>query len=138
MNKEHLQILDRFWEAFSAWDVPAAMKLFAQDATYEDLAARHLARGVSEITEFWNSLFANISRQDYEGVRDTVFVACDGHYAVEWTMQFRLEGSFGEVKGSGQKVRFRGASVGRITDGLIVFQRDYWDTGTVLEQLQRN
>jgi steroid delta-isomerase-like uncharacterized protein len=135
VNPQHVEVLDRFWKAFAEWDVPGAMALFHADATYEDFGARHLSKGVQEITAFWSSYFENVSKRDFLAQRDTTCLAEDGHYAMEWTMQFRLEGSFGTVKGHGQKVRFRGVSFGRIVDGKIAFQRDYWDSGTVLEQL---
>ena len=136
MQREDSEVVARFWKAFAERDVPAAMALFHADATYEDLGARHLCTGLPEITAFWNSYFENVSSRDFVAQRDTTLIAPDGHYATEWTMQFRLEGSFGDIKGTGQKLRFRGVSVGRIVGGLIAFQRDYWDTGTVMEQLK--
>src|SRR5262245_55739144 len=135
MQSTHSDVIARFWAAFGERDVPAAMALFHQDATYEDLGARHLCTGLQEITAFWNSFFENVSARDFVAQRDTTVIAPDGYYATEWTMQFRLEGSFGEIKGTGQKLRFRGASVGPIVSGLIAVQRDYWDCATVLQQL---
>jgi ketosteroid isomerase-like protein len=135
MQSEYSDVVARFWKAFAGRDVPGAMALFHADATYEDFGARHLCTGLREITAFWNSFFENVSERDFLAQRDTTVLAADGHYATEWTMQFRLEGSFGDIKGTGQKLRFQGASVGRIVGGLIAFQRDYWDSGTVLQQL---
>jgi len=112
--------------------------LFTEDSTYEDLGARHLSAGLKEITAFWQSFFDSVPKQDYLPVRDRIFIAPDGHYGMEWTMQFRLEGTFGDVTGRGEIVRFRGSSIGRLADGHIAWQRDYWDTGTVLEQIRNS
>lgn len=136
MSRDPMQILNQFWTAFSTMDLPMAMDLFTEESTYEDLGARHFSRGLDEISAFWQSFFDNVPKRDYKPVRDNVFVAPDGHYGVEWTMQFRLEGSFGEVKGQGQIVRFRGSSIGRLADGHIAWQRDYWDTAAVIEQIK--
>lgn len=136
MSRSHTQILDQFWKAFSTHDTQLAMELFAESSTYEDLGARHLSRGLKEIEAFWQGFFDNVPKEDYLPTRDRVIVAPDGQYAIEWTMQFRLSGEFGGVKGNGQVVRFRGASVGQIEGEHIAWQRDYWDTSTVIEQLQ--
>ncbi|MFA5630468.1 MAG: ester cyclase [Porticoccaceae bacterium] len=136
MSRSHAQILDQFWKAFSTHNTALAMELFSENSTYEDLGARHLAKGLKEIEAFWQGFFDNVPKEGYAPVRDRVFVAPDGHYATEWTMQFRLDGEFGGVQGNGKVVRFRGASVGCIEGDHIAWQRDYWDTAAVIEQIQ--
>lgn len=65
----------------------------------------------------------------------TVATTTDGEHVLEWTFRGVLENDFGELPGRGQPVDLKGVSV--ITtdgDGLIVEERVYWDTATLMAQ----
>src|SRR5207248_152499 len=126
-------VLDRFWKSFAAKDVEGAVACFSDDIEYEDLCIDHVARGRAEVLRMWQMWF-DAAADSFEAELDQAVIGPDG-YALEWVVRGRLNGSFGVIQGTGQAFEVRGTSVGRVADGAIVQNRDYWNLASILRQL---
>jgi ketosteroid isomerase-like protein len=101
-----------FIDYFAAWeslDVDTVLAYFTDDIAYEDTTIGHSAAGNKQMRRFIQGSFDNVpdAKFDYVGHHMT---ATD--FAVEWVMQ---------------PMNVRGVSVGKLRDGKICEQRDYWN-----------
>lgn len=101
-----------FQEYLSSWatgDVDAVMAFFTDDVEYEDTTIRHAASGTKQMRRFVQASLANVPDAHF----DYVSHHCTGtEYAIEWVMQ---------------PMNVRGVSVGKLRDGKIAANRDYWN-----------
>jgi ketosteroid isomerase-like protein len=101
-----------FEQYLACWDnhdVEGVLAWMTDDALYEDVTLGHAARGRDGLRRFVEASFANVpqAKMDFVGGFD------DGEsYAFQWVMQ---------------PMGVRGASVGRLRDGKIVENHDYWN-----------
>jgi hypothetical protein len=103
----------RYLDAWGAHDVDALMAFFTDDIAFRDTTTGHGATGTSKMRRFVEASFASYPVSRFE-LRSHV---CDaGSFAMEWVMH---------------PAGINGVSFGRIVDGRIAEQRDYWD-GRVL------
>lgn len=101
-----------FVDYFKAWDdldLEAVLAFFADDIVYEDTTIKHGAKGPDQMRKFIQASFDNVpdAKFDYIG-----HVMTDTDFAVEWVMQ---------------PMKVRGVSIGKLRDGKICEQRDYWN-----------
>lgn len=132
---DYERIIKRFWSAFEDFDSP--MELFNEDSVYEDLGTEDSHKGLADIKAFWDKFYANTAREDFHAILDKWFVDDQGNYALEWTMKTVMHGEWGGNEAYGKTVQFRGASVGRIVNGIIVHHSDYWNASSVSKQLAK-
>ena len=97
--------------------MPAYLALFA-DALVMHLPGRaEPIRGKAAYAKLVDASFRRLRPVAWEFHR----LAVDGdHVLSEWTLA-------GEVRRSGQPLRWRGMAICRIADGLIQEWREYWD-----------
>src|SRR6266508_7001651 len=101
-----------FTDYLSAWDgldVERVVAFFTGDIVFEDTTVGHKASGPRQIRRFVQASFDNVPDARFEYVRH---FATDSDYAIEWVMQ---------------PMNVRGVSVGRLRDGKICENRDYWN-----------
>ncbi|CAB4581376.1 unannotated protein [freshwater metagenome] len=99
----------RYLSAWGARDVDALMAFFTDDVVFRDTTTGHGATGSAKMRRFAEASFASYPDSHFE-LRTHV---CDGTtFAMEWVMRP------GDIPG---------VSFGRIIDGRIAEQRDYWD-----------
>ncbi len=101
-----------FQDYFAAWDrldLDGVLGYFTDDVVYEDTTIKHGASGVKQMRKFVQASFDNVpdAAFDYIG-----HVMTDSDFAVEWVMQ---------------PMNVRGVSIGKLRDGKICEQRDYWN-----------
>ena len=104
--------MPNFIDYFKAWDdldVDAVLAFFTDDVVYEDTTINHGATGREQMRRFVQSSFDNLSNVTFDYVGE---VTTDDAFAVEWVMQ---------------PMNVRGVSIGKLRDGKIAEQRDYWD-----------
>ncbi|MFZ9675392.1 MAG: nuclear transport factor 2 family protein [Ilumatobacteraceae bacterium] len=100
---------ERYLAAWSAGDIDAMMTWFTDDIDFRDMTMKHGARGSEKMRRFVEASFASFP----DGRFRLDSHVCDGDtFAMEWTMQP------GDIPG---------VSFGRVVDGRIAEQRDYWD-----------
>jgi hypothetical protein len=104
---------DNFFKDYLAsWDTLQAdnvMPFFTDDVVYEDTTLGHGARGAKQMRRFVQASFDNVpeARMQYVG-----HFATDTDYAMEWVMN---------------PMGVRGISIGKLRDGKISENRDYWN-----------
>ncbi len=101
-----------FVDYFGAWDrldIEAVLAFFTDDVVFEDTTLGHGANGLGQMRRFVQASFDNLphARFDYVG-----HVLAGADFAVEWVMR---------------PMNVRGLSIGRLRDGRICEQRDYWN-----------
>ncbi|BCZ22061.1 nuclear transport factor 2 family protein [Mycobacterium senriense] len=126
-------MLTRYWNAFAAKDVPAALACFTDDISYEDLAVQQIHRGKDSVQAFWD-LYFEAAGDSFNAVQESLVVDEDS-YSFEWTVSGVIDGSFGVFTGQGQQFTIRGISTGVIRGELIAQNRDYWNLADVLRQI---
>ena len=103
---------DFFRGYFKAWDdldLDAVLAYFTDDIVYEDTTIKHGAKGTEQMRAFVQASFTNVPDAKFDHVGD---VMTDDGFAVEWVMQ---------------PMNVRGVSIGKLRDGKICEQRDYWN-----------
>ncbi len=101
-----------FNDYFTAWggpDLDAVLAYFTDDIVYEDTTIKHGATGTKQMRRFIQASFDNVPGARFEPVGEVV---TDDAFAVEWVMQ---------------PMNVRGISIGKLRDGKICEQRDYWN-----------
>jgi steroid delta-isomerase-like uncharacterized protein len=125
--------VDRYLDAWNSHDGSQVTAFMADDVTYDDLAGGASYQGrdavrayVDQTHEFSTDYrFATVSAQA-EGRR----------YAIEWEMFGTNTGPSGGFPATGNRYRFRGASIGELDDdGRITLNRDYWNLAAYLVQV---
>ena len=101
-----------FADYLAAWDtldVDTVMSYFTDDIQYEDTTIGHGAQGAKQMRGFVKASFQNVpdARFEYVGHHST-----GSDYAIEWIMQ---------------PMNVRGVSIGKLRDGKISENRDYWN-----------
>jgi hypothetical protein len=102
-----------FVEYLKSWETndPEAVAAFAcEDVEFEDVGAGHRLVGRDRLAKFAAKSFKLVPGATFDFV-DGAQLGDDYHF--EWVMQ---------------PMGVRGASVGRLRDGKIAWQRDYWNS----------
>lgn len=119
--------------AWSAHDVPALLRHFAEDAVYADAALGVAKTGHEQIGAFMAFFF-----DCYHDVAYACRSALSEGDALawEWTLTARYaKTSHTGIPANGQPIRIEGCSILRLRDGLIVNNTDYWNYDTMAKQI---
>ena len=118
------------WNRHSAVDVAAFM---TEDAVFVDNALGETVHGPQEIGGRVEAMLTGFS-SDFALTLQHAVVTSTG-FATEWTMRGTHDGSRRALAATGKPFEIRGASVGKVRDGKICAQRDYWDMAGFLAQV---
>jgi len=103
---------DWFEDYLASWgtlDVEQVVRWFTDDITYHDMTINHGAEGIEQMRKFVKGSFRNMPEARFEFVRGH---GDDKGYSIEWIMH---------------PIDVPGVSVGRLRDGKICSNRDYWN-----------
>ena len=101
--------LEDYFESWGGTDPDKVVSYMADDVEFEDTTMKHPSSGIEKVRRFVALCFKMVPDVKYEVVD---FHLTDTAYWVEWVMQPN---------------GVRGASVGKVRDGKIIYQHDYWD-----------
>ena len=124
-----------YLDAWNAHDSAAVTSFMADDAVYQDFALGERFEGVVAVRAFIDAMATTFS-SDYRFESGTVVGDGEG-YALEWTMvgtNDRADPDRG-LPATGRSYRVPGVSVGRVRNGRIVQNRDYWNLADYLQQV---
>ena len=124
-----------YLDAWNAHDSAAVTAFMADDVVYQDNALGERLEGVAAVCAFVEAMQTEFS-SDYRFEPGDV-VGDDEGYALEWTMigtNDRADPDRG-LPATGRSYRVPGVSVGRVRDGRIVENRDYWNLADYLQQV---
>lgn len=126
-------VMHRYWGHVNSGMSDLLRPMFADDASYEDVALHKQVYGGVEIADTVIDFFRKIPCQfEIENVVD------DGReFAAQWICSgVHSAAVLGLPAATHKPFRFRGVSVGLIEDGRIKRKSDYWSLATMLEQIQ--
>jgi len=122
-------------DAWNAHDVSAALALMTDDVVWIDTTLGVQAEGAAAVREFLDTMETTLST-DYrlelgQGVSD------DSTYAFEWTLSGTNDGADPAhgLPATGRQFEIRGVSIGRLREGRIAENKDYWNLAGYLMQV---
>jgi steroid delta-isomerase-like uncharacterized protein len=124
-----------YLDAWNAHDSAAVTSFWADDGVYQDFALGERVEGAAAVRAFVDAMETGFS-SDYRFELGSVVGDGEG-YALEWTMvgtNDRADPEHG-LPATGRSYRVPGVSVGRVRDGRIVENRDYWNLADYLQQV---
>jgi steroid delta-isomerase-like uncharacterized protein len=128
--------VDEYFGAWNAHDVDGLLAHMTEDVVYADLALGETHRGTADVRGFIEDLEAHFC-SDYRLDPGDLVVLTDDGYAVEWTMSGTNDRA-DEQRGlpaTGKRFQVQGVSIGRLRDGRIAENRDYWNLAGYLVQV---
>jgi steroid delta-isomerase-like uncharacterized protein len=124
---------DSYLDALNAHDIPAVLEFMRDDVVYTDMAVGERMEGRVATGEFLGRLATNVST-DYRFDNEQVLI--DGEsFALVWTMSGTKDRGDEQVPATGRRFGVPGVSIGRLRDGKVVEQRDYWNMAAFLMQV---
>ena len=126
---------DAYLDALNAHDIPAVLGFMGEDVVYTDMAVGQRMEGRAATGEFLGRMATSVST-DYRFDNEQVLI--DGEsFALVWTMSGTKDRGDEQAGGpaTGRRFRVPGVSIGRLRDGKVVEQRDYWNMAGFLVQV---
>ena len=131
MPRSPRQVVEAWSAAFNRQDADALAALYASDAVNWQVADQPL-KGREAIHESFRVLFRAFPDMGHSRVN----LLEEGEWAaLEWEGWGTHLGEFAGRPASGRAFRLRGCGFFQVRDGLIVFQRGYWDRVTWFGQI---
>ena len=123
-------------DAWNSHDVTALLGFMTEDVVYADVTLGERKAGANEVRGFLADLEASFS-SDYRFELGDVATTGDDSYAFEWTMSGTNDRADAErgLPATGRSFRLRGVSIGRLRNGKIAENRDYWNMADYLMQV---
>jgi ketosteroid isomerase-like protein len=121
-----VQWIEEMFAAVNAHDGERVAAFFAPDGAWEDVSIGFRHEGRAPIVQMWSvetPAFSSDARIDLVSV-----VIDETGYGIQW----RWSGTHND---SGRRYDVRGASIGRLRDGLIVENLDYWNPAHMSDQI---
>lgn len=123
-----IEHLEKAW----AGDLDTLLSLYVEDCTFEDKAFDIVHHGHAGLREVF--AFSYQMMPDFRAVYGEHVVG-DDYAATKWTFTGTFHGAFQAVQYDGVPVRIEGVSFMKLADGKIVRNSDYWNVGSLAEQL---
>ena len=120
----------------AAWDthIPSDVGAFMDDdVDFEDLPLGQKLHGRKEVEEFV-ALFDQTLSSDYRFTLVTEFVT-ESTMALEWTVSGTHDRTSPALPATGKPFNIRGATIARLSNGKITYNRDYSDMADFLRQV---
>ena len=124
-------IAEAWTAAWNSHDSAQVAALFTPDGRYEDLAFGLEAHGTDEITKFADGFFTAAPDLHIDLVAG---FGTDEWAAAEWIFSGTDTGGVAGAP-TGKRFEVRGATIFELQDGKALRDTDYYNAGTVLEQL---
>ena len=124
-------VLDAWLDAMNRHDEQAAATLLAEDAEVFDPLLAKLHHGRDEARREVIAMYLRAVPDGQWSLRGEPIVSAGG-FSYEWSLSGANSGSWTNyLRGSGQKIDFKGATVVRLKDGKIAYQATYFDTNAL-------
>jgi steroid delta-isomerase-like uncharacterized protein len=124
-----------YMDAWNAHDPAAVAEHMTEDVVYVDLGINERMEGRAAVREFvgpMETTFSSDYHFDFSGA------LVDGEaYALEWTMSGTNDGASPQLglPATGHRFAIPGVSIGRLRDGTIAENRDYYNLAGYLMQV---
>lgn len=132
MSQDNVRLVEQVAALQTSHETDKLLALFAEDATFEDVALGMVADGRANIREMFESIYA--SMPDY--AQTLVSAVADKHRGgAEWIMSGTLTGDFPGLKATGQPFSVRAAAAMEFRYGCISRWTDYWSVSAFRQQV---
>jgi steroid delta-isomerase-like uncharacterized protein len=123
----------RYLAAWNSYDPTEVGRFMTDDVDFEDTTMGEQLQGRDQVEDF-AARFTKTFSSDYRFTLVTEFTT-DTTFAAEWT----VSGTHGHdsplLPATGKHFTIRGATIARLRDGKICYNRDYWDMATFLQEV---
>jgi steroid delta-isomerase-like uncharacterized protein len=126
-------VVDRFWTAYNAHDVEAAIALYAPDGTHHEVTQGKRVEGHEALRSGLTRFLESFPDARWEEQRR--IVAPDGA-AIAYRLTGHLAAPLGPFKTPGRALDLEGVLTIEHSGGQITATADYWDAATFGRQLQ--
>ena len=124
-------VLDAWLDAMNRHDEQAAAALLAEDAQVFDPLLARIYRGRAEAQRDVIGMYLRAVPDGQWTLRGEPIVSAEG-FSYEWSLSGSNSGSWTNyLRGRGQKLAFKGATVARLKGGRIAYQATYFDTNAL-------
>jgi steroid delta-isomerase-like uncharacterized protein len=127
--------MDAYTAAWNAHDAAAVTSFMTEDVVYEDVALGMRFEGRTAVQEFVASMVTTLSTDFRLEMTRSLF---DGdQFAGAWTLSGTHDRADPEMglPATGHRFEIRGVSIGRLRDGQIAENVDYWNMASFLMQV---
>jgi steroid delta-isomerase-like uncharacterized protein len=127
------QLLAGFQELWASGDASWVDSIFAEDGIYEDVPSQDVSSGREEIRALIEEFFSWAPDTRIEWGESLV---TPDRAAVQWVWSGTQTGAIPDLMpATGRSFSVRGMSILHFRDGKISLNRDYYDSGGLLDQL---
>ena len=123
----------KLYAAYNSHDVDALERLYAPDATHEDIAQGRPKIGAGVIAQGFGKFLGWFPDAHWEP--QSQIIDPYGQTAVTYLLSATLQSPMGPIAAQRQKIALRGVHVLRVSGDRIQRSEDYWDAGTFQRQL---
>lgn len=127
-------VIERLYQAYNRHDATAVGRLYAAEATHEDIAQGKPKCGPDEIASGLARFFGWFP--DARWAPQHYAIGANGIAAVSYLLTATLKSQFGPFAPHDQAISLRGVHMLHVRDGLIRHSEDYWDAATFQRQLK--
>ena len=131
-EQEYVRLIEQVAALQTSHDIDGLLRLFAEDAVFEDVALGLVAKGHGEIREMFEEIYE--AMPDYAQTLASS-MANEESGAAEWVMSGTLTGDYMEQPASGKSFSLRAAASIRFSQGRITHWTDYWSVAAFREQV---
>ena len=132
MSTTNEKILTAYFDAIDSQDLDRLRHFVHDDIVYEDKVLKETFNGPEAILALWDTWY----KHTRFGARIDEMIVQDDRYAIVCTMYgeyIKEIPGFGPA--SGQSYEFQVVSIGRLRDGKIVHNSDFWNKSDFLAAL---
>lgn len=125
------QFVRDYYAAMNSGDQESVWQFFEPDVIYEDRAVGHVYNGLGEYKNFANAYVGALGLKFYlEDIHAT-----DRGFGIAWRMDGTHNADLPGMPATGRSFSVQGATIATVANGRIKHNIDYWNLGTLLEQL---
>ena len=130
-HKQNEVMIIKYYEALNTDNINSMMEFFTEDIVYEDSTLGERLEGIKEVRDFFKAFFDAMPLKLYI----ETLVVTEDCYGVGWRAEGKHIGDFPNMPATNKFFSFRGASIGRIVNGKMSENVDYWNLSGLLVQL---
>lgn len=125
------RLVRSYVEAIASGDLDRVFAFYDDDIVYEDTAVSQTYHGIEATKKFYIS---GMSALSVSWSVETI-VATEDSYGLAWVMTGTHIHDLPGMPATGRSYEVPGASVGRVRNGKITHNRDFWNHHDMLRQL---
>ncbi|MFA5524674.1 MAG: ester cyclase [Tissierellales bacterium] len=124
-------LIQRYYKAMNGSDLNAVWDCYADNIVYEDVALGHKFIGLEATKRFYTEYMSALEVVNHI----ESLVTTDDSYAIGWRIEGIHSADLPDLPATHRSYQLRGASIGKVVDGKIIQNSDFWNLSSLLTQL---